>query len=247
MLSSSPSTAAAVTTDNGILFFDSNWRKISSAAHQYSRISAFAYDEVLGKLYFTDIDHPEFRLFALDYDDTDELHKVTKLLPKSSQTAYISGMTFDHLERRLYWTEKGTRSIYFVEIDTLLNAARARGNVKNDSGTNMTANTTETSGSSPVQLVATVEPDHELAGLAIDECRRHLYWTNSYPKTSNIVRASLNGTILNVHEDQVYVPKGITVDHYRNRLYWVEKKYGRGYTIESADLEVNDQRTLQSG
>uniref|UniRef100_A0A182SYZ1 EGF-like domain-containing protein n=1 Tax=Anopheles maculatus TaxID=74869 RepID=A0A182SYZ1_9DIPT len=30
-------------------------------------------------------------------------------------------------------------------------------------------------------------------------------------------------------------------------MYWVEKKYGRGYTIESADLEVNDQRTLQSG
>uniref|UniRef100_A0A182U2N8 Uncharacterized protein n=1 Tax=Anopheles melas TaxID=34690 RepID=A0A182U2N8_9DIPT len=120
-----PREAAAVTTDNGILFFDSNWRKISSAAHQYSRISAFAYDEVLGKLYFADLDHPEYRLFALDYDDTDELHKVTKLLPKSAQTAYISGMAFDHLERRLYWTEKGTRSVYYVAIDDLLSSTRS--------------------------------------------------------------------------------------------------------------------------
>ncbi|XP_308749.5 protein cueball isoform X2 [Anopheles gambiae] len=245
--------AAAVTTDNGILFFDSNWRKISSAAHQYSRISAFAYDEVLGKLYFADLDHPEYRLFALDYDDTDELHKVTKLLPKSAQTAYISGMAFDHLERRLYWTEKGTRSVYYVAIDDLLSSTRSAAAAANGTAAaaatavEATTSASPPSSSSPVQLVATVQPDHELAGLAIDECRRHLYWTNCYPKTSNIVRAAMNGTVLNVHEEQVYLPKGITVDHYRNRLYWVEKKYGRRYTIESADLEVNDQRTLQTG
>ncbi|XP_053674424.1 protein cueball [Anopheles nili] len=232
---------AAVTTDNGILFFDSNWRKLSSAAHQYSRISAFAYDEVLGKLYFADLDHPEYRLFALDYDNTDELHKITKLWPKTAQTSTITGMAFDHLERRLYWTEKHTRSVYSVEIDAVLNSTRVAGGKVNETA----------SGDDPVSLlvrtVATVEPDHELAGLAIDECRRHLYWTNCYPKTSNIVRAAMNGTVLNVHEEHVYLPKGITVDHYRNRLYWVEKKYGRRYTIESADLEVNDQRTLQTG
>uniref|UniRef100_A0A182Q847 Protein cueball n=1 Tax=Anopheles farauti TaxID=69004 RepID=A0A182Q847_9DIPT len=232
------------------MFFDSNWRKISSAAHQYSRISAFAYDEVLGKLYFTDLDHPEYRLFALDYDDTDELHKVTKLLPKSSQTEYISGMAFDHLERRLYWAEKSSRSVYYVPIDALLSnsSSRAKAAAANDTG-NGQSSTTAGDGSSttPVRIVATVDPDHELAGLAIDECRRHLYWTNSYLKTSNIARAAMNGTVLNVHEEQVYLPRGITVDHYRNRLYWVEKKYGRRYTIESADLEVNDQHTLQTG
>uniref|UniRef100_A0A182N2X3 Protein cueball n=1 Tax=Anopheles dirus TaxID=7168 RepID=A0A182N2X3_9DIPT len=242
---------AAVTTDNGILFFDSNWRKISSAAHQYSRISAFAYDEVLGKLYFADLDHPEYRVFALDYDDTDELHKVTKLLPKSSETEYISGMAFDHLERRLYWAEKGSRSVYYVAIDALLtnSSSRAKASVANETSTQSSTASegSPSSSSSPVQVVATVDPDHELAGLAIDECRRHLYWTNSYLTTSNIARAAMNGTVLNVHEEQVYLPRGITVDHYRNRLYWVEKKYGRRYTIESADLEVNDQRTLQTG
>ncbi|XP_053664940.1 protein cueball [Anopheles marshallii] len=243
--------AATVTTDNGILFFDSNWRKISSAAHQYSRISAFAYDEVLGKLYFSDLDHLEYRLFALDYDDTDELHKITKLVLKSPQTAYISGMAFDHLDRRLYWTEKRTRSIYYVEIDALLNSSRSGRSVTNETGTTTTppngAGNTSGGSSSLIHLVTTVEPDHELAGLAIDECRRHLYWTNCYLKTSNIVRASMNGTVLNMHEDQVYLPKGITVDHYRNRLYWVEKKFGRRYTIESANLEVNDQHTLHTG
>lgn len=242
-----------MTTDNGILFFDSNWRKVSSAAHQYSRISAFAYDEVLGKLYFADLDHPEYRLFALDYDDADELHKVTKLWPKSPETAYISGMAFDHLDRKLYWTEKGTRSVYSIEVDPLLARAAATGPRGSSAGTNETTATESDDAVTTVpalpspHTVATVEPDHELAGIAIDECRRHLYWTNAYPKTSNIVRAAMNGTVLNMHEDQVYLPKGITVDHYRNRLYWVEKKYGRRYSIESADLEVNDQRTLLTG
>ncbi|XP_052860006.1 protein cueball [Anopheles cruzii] len=238
---------AAVTTDNGILFFDSNWRKISSAAHQYSRISAFAYDEVMGKLYFADLDHPEHRIFALDYDDADELHRVSKLLPTSTETAYITGMAFDHLERKLYWTEKLSRSVYSVAIDPLLRSGEAASlDVGTNSNSRDTRDAKPSTANSP-QVIATVGFDHELAGLAIDECRRHLYWTNCYPKTSNIVRADLNGTILNVHENQVYFPKGITVDHYRNRLYWVEKKYGRRYSIESADLEVNDQHTLLTG
>ncbi|XP_050090380.1 protein cueball [Anopheles aquasalis] len=254
---------AAVTTDNGIQFFDSDWRKIASAAHQYSRISAFTYDEVMGKLYFVDLDHPEYRIFALDYDANDELHRVTKLLPVSAQTAAITGMAFDHLERKLYWAERTSRSIYSLAIDPLLSRNASRTTAVSAPAITSTpvpesvivtekttATTTTTTANSATidqpQLIATVEPNHELAGLAIDECRRMLYWTNGYVQTSNIVQATLNGTILNVHEENVYKPKGITIDHYQNRLYWVEKKYGRRYAIESANLDVSDQRTLLS-
>ncbi|KFB47027.1 AGAP007023-PA-like protein [Anopheles sinensis] len=226
---------AAVTTDNGILFFDSNWQKISSAAHQYTRLSAFAYDEVLGKLYFSDLNDPEYRVCALEYDDKEHVnHKVTKLLPYSPETTAIGGMAFDHLERKLYWTEKTTHKIYSIEIDPLLDGAALR----NQGEANVTL---------PLpKIVATVEQDDDLAGIAIDECRRHLYWTNSYLQRSNIVRAAMNGTILNTHEEGVYQPRGITIDHYRNRLYWVEKRYGRRYNIESTDLEITNLTTLIS-
>lgn len=218
---------AIVTTDSGILFFDSNWTEVSSGGHQFQHISAFAYDEVKRKIYFADLKDPHYRIFSLDANPQEEYHKVKKLLPKSDQTAYVTGLAFDHLERKLYWTEKGTHSVYSADVDKL------------DSSTNATDET--------VHLVAQVEEDHDLAALTIDECRRNLFWTNSYLRTSNIVRAAMNGTILNTHSEDVYRPNGITVDHFSNRIYWVEKKYGRAFTIESANLEVDDQQTFLSG
>lgn len=216
---------AVITTDSGILFFDQNWTQISSGGHQFQHISAFAYDEVKQKLYFSDLKDPNFRLFSLDTNPHEEYHKVTKLLPKSDETAYITGLAFDHLDRKLYWTEKGTHSVYSVEIDKLgANDTRAH-----------------------INVVAQVEEDHDLAALTIDECRRHLYWTNSFLKNSYIVRATMNGSILNSHSEDVYQPKGISVDHYNNRVYWVEKKYGRAFTIESANLEVGNQQTFLTG
>lgn len=218
---------AVITTDSGILFFDRNWTQISSGGHQFQHISAFAYDEVTRNLYFSDLKDPNFRLFSLDTNPHEEYHKITKLLPKLDETAYISGLAFDHLERKLYWTEKGTHSVYSAEVDKL-------GKSTNDSR-------------ALINLVARAEEDHDLAALAIDECHRHLYWTNSFLKTSNIVRAAMNGSVLNSHTEDVYQPKGITIDYFSNRIYWVEKKYGRAFSIESANLEVEDQKTFLNG
>uniref|UniRef100_A0A8D7ZYA3 Protein cueball n=2 Tax=Culex pipiens TaxID=7175 RepID=A0A8D7ZYA3_CULPI len=214
-----------ITTDSGILFFDQNWTQVSSGGHQFQHISAFAYDEVKQKLYFSDLKDPKFRIFSLDANPQEEYHKVTKLLPKSDETAYITGLVFDHLERKLYWTERGTHALYSVEVDKI-------GNV--------------TDAGSLISTVTKVEDNHDLAGLAIDECRRHLYWTNSYLQTSNVVRATMAGKVLNSHTEDVYEPKGIAVDHYSNRIYWVEKKFGRAFSIQSVNLEVEDVKTFIS-
>lgn len=218
---------AVITTDSGILFFDRNWTQISSGGHQFQHISAFAYDEVKRKIYFSDLKDPSFRLFSLDVNPHEEYHKITKLLPKSDETAYITGLAFDHLDRKLYWTEKGTHSVYSAEVDKI-------GTSTNDSH-------------AMIKLVAQVEEDHDLAALSIDECHRYLYWTNSFLKTSSIVRADMNGSIVNRHTEDVYQPKGISIDYYSNRIYWVEKKYGRAFTIQSANLDVEDQRTFLTG
>ncbi|KFB47029.1 AGAP007023-PA-like protein [Anopheles sinensis] len=77
--------------------------------------------------------------------------------------------------------------------------------------------------------------------------RRHLYWTNSQPSTSNIVQAMKNGTILNTHQKDVFLPRGIIIDHYANKVYWVEKKYGDEYSIESSDLELKNLSTMHTG
>lgn len=215
---------AVLTTDDGVLFFDRNWTQISSGAHQFQHISAFAFDEVKQKLYFSDLKDPKYRIFSLDTNPNDEYHKVTKLLPKTDETGYITGLAFDHLERKLYWTEKGTHSVYSVEVDKL--------EAKTSDATSL------------VKIVTQIEDNHDLAALTIDECRRHLYWTNSYLRTSNVVRAAMNGTVLNSHTEDVYEPRGIAVDHYSNRIYWVEKKYGRAFTIESVNLEVEDMQTF---
>ncbi|XP_058837848.1 protein cueball isoform X2 [Topomyia yanbarensis] len=218
---------AVITTDSGILFFDKNWTQISSGGHQFQHISAFAYDEVKSKLYFSDLKDPNYRLFSLDTNPEEEYHKITKLLPKLDETAYITGLVFDHLERKLYWTERGTHSVYAAEVDKL-------GSNGNDSH-------------ALIQLVTQVEEDHDLAALTIDECRRHLYWTNSFLKTSSIVQAAMNGSVLKSYQKDVYQPKGISIDHYNNRIYWVEKKYGRAFSIESADLEIENQQTFLTG
>lgn len=222
---------AVVTTDSGILFFDKNWTQISSGGHQFQHISAFAYDEVKRKIYFSDLKDPSYRIFSLDTNPEEEYHKVVKLLPKSDRTGYITGLAFDHLERKLYWTEKGTHSVYSVEVDKLGAPAAAAANATDGL----------------INLVAQVEENHDLAALTIDECRRHLYWTNSYLQTSSIVRAAMNGTVLDAHKEDVYEPRGISVDHYNNRIYWVEKKYGRAFTVESANLEVQDKQTFLRG
>lgn len=216
---------AIITTDSGILFFDQNWSQVSSGGHQFQQISAFAYDEVKQKLYFSDLKDPKFRIFSLDANPQEEYHKVTKLLPKSDETALITGLVFDHLERKLYWTEQGTHALYSVEVDKLGNGTDA-GNL--------------------IRTVTNVEYNHNLAGLAIDECRRHLYWTNSYLQTSNVVRATMDGKVLNSHTEDVYEPRGIAVDQYSNRIYWVEKKFGRAFSIQSVNLEVEDVKTFIS-
>ncbi|XP_055610242.1 protein cueball [Uranotaenia lowii] len=218
---------AIITTSSGILFFDQNWKQISSGGHQFQQISAFAYDEVKQLLYFSDLKDPAFRIFALDTNPQEEYHKVVKLLPKADQTAYISGLAFDHLERKLYWTEKGTHAVYSVRVDEL------------DRSSNESLKL--------IQKVAEVDEEDDLAALTIDECRRHLYWTNSFLKTSNIVQAAMNGTVLTSHSEEVFQPKGITIDHYNDRIYWVEKKFGRAFTIQSATLNINDTKLFHSG
>ncbi|XP_055531122.1 protein cueball [Wyeomyia smithii] len=219
---------AMITTDSGIFFFDKNWTQISSGGHQFQHISAFAYDEVKNVIYFSDLKDPNFRLFAMDADPLEEYHKVVKLLPKMDETAYITGLTFDHLERKLYWTERGTRSVYSVDVDK----------VKTTSANESQA---------LIKLVAKVEDDHELASLIVDECRRHLYWTNSFLKTSSIDQSTMNGSRLKSYQQDVYQPKGISIDHYKNRIYWVEKKYGRVFSIESADLDMENPQTFLKG
>lgn len=215
---------AIVTTAGGILYFDHSWKQISSGGHQFGNISAFAYDEVRQLLYFSDLNDPHYRLFAMDTNLQDDRHKVIKLLPKLNETEEISGLAYDHLESKLYWTEKRTHSVYSATID------------------NLDRNINET-----IKLITRVESDHILAALAIDECRRHLYWTNSFQQKSNIVSAAMNGSIVNSYTEDVFQPMGISIDYFSDRIYWVEKKFGRAFTIESANLQIENKQTFLTG
>lgn len=87
-------------------------------------------------------------------------------------------------------------------------------------------------------------------GIAVDPCRRKIYYTNSNHTNPSIERASLDGSnqeilISNKGSDKIlFMPIGIAVDQFSERIYWVDNLEGNHFAVESASLDGTDRRTL---
>lgn len=211
----------AVTTKNKIIFYDDNWSTITSAAHQFDELSAIAFDESEEEVYFNDQLHNNGSIFSIKLSQIDENHSTERILSRT-QNETIVGMTFDPVDRILYWTDTKNRKIYKLSADD--------------------------ENAKPEILFDFINEDTIPDGIAIDICRRKLYWTNSNHKKPSIERSSLNGNKRETIVDtNLFLPHGIVVDQDTNRLYWVVDQEGSHYSVESSNFDGTDRQLIVSG
>lgn len=205
----------AVSTQKQINFYASDWKLVTTAAHQFDELSAIAFDETEEMIYFNDQQHSNGTIFSLKLSD-DENHRIEKIVQQTKNET-VQGIAFDPLERKLYWTDATNRIIYQKHIDT------------NEEPSVL------------IQLSKTKMP----YGIAIDICRRKLYWTNANHRSPSIERISLDGskyeTLINA---ELFLPKGIVIDQYTKRIFWVDDLAGDHYSVESAALDGTDRRNV---
>lgn len=211
----------AVTTRGLITFYDSSWNQTTTAAHQFNGLNALTFDETEETLYFTTHDGNNGSIFSLKLSTDDYTHQVEKILHKTDGEV-IEGLAFDLFERDLYWTDSREKIIYQANVDKTVEP----------------------------KVLLKFTNDRIPRGIAIDPCRRRIYYTNSNHTNPSIESAMMDGSdqqvlISNRGDDKIlFMPIGITVDQFSKRIYWVDNLEGNHFAVESAALDGTDRRTL---
>lgn len=213
----------AVVTKGKIVFYDETWAVLESAAHQFNSLSAITFDEVKERIFFNDHQHNNGSIFSLKVPITKgNPHIIENIVTRTSNES-ISGLAYDPLDENLYWTDNAHKKIFSYPVNAPENT---QPKVLFDFNNSSTL------------------PD----GIAIDICRRKLYWTNSNNSEPSIHVASLNGedeqSIINTG---LYFPHGIVVDQLTDRIYYVVDQMGVFFTIESAKLDGSDREIVYKG
>lgn len=245
-----------MTVKSRIIFFDENWKEIKSSAHQFDQLSAITFDEAEEVVYFNDQKYNNGgNIYALRMlmnqesgeDDGDQLiynntinehresaasvsngkHLIQKIVQRNpdKKDKLITSIAYDPLNRLIYWVDKKERKIYFKSID--------------DNRNNYTAH----------KILIDFKDEATIPdGVAIDICRRKLYWTNSNFSNATIECIDLDGTNRKlIVKDRLYMPHGIVVDQLSARIFWVVDQQGMHYTVESANLDGSDRRIVVRG
>lgn len=204
-----------MSTKKQINFYTSDWKPVTSAAHQFDELSAITFDETEEIIYFNDQQHNNGTIFSLKLS-ADDNHRVERIVQKT-ENEFVQGIAFDPLERMLYWTDSGNKVIYQMDIDHKTQPT----------------------------ILYTLSDDKIPHGIAIDICRRKLYWTNANHRAPSIERISLDGSKYEVLiTADLFMPKGIVVDQFSKRIFWVDDLEGNHYSVESANLDGTDRRNI---
>lgn len=179
-------------------------------------MTALAFDEVDETLYFNDQIHNNETIFSLKLS-SNQNHYVERVVNKTKNEK-VQGIAFDPLERTLYWTDTTNGIIYQMN----LNSGKQEPTVL-------------------IKLTNSKKPH----GIALDLCHRKLYWTNANIMSSSIERISLDGSNYEILiEKDLYMPRGIVVDQYTHRIFWVDDLQGEHFSVESANLDGGDRKYL---
>lgn len=213
----------AVTAKTKIVFYDEHWREITSSAHQFDQLSAIAFDETEEIVYFADRLHNNGSIFSLKIPTgQDDPHVIEKIVQRT-QKETITGIAYDPLNRNIFWADQLNRKIHFVSIDAHENDL-------------------------PKTLIDFANEENIPDGIAIDICRRKIYWTNSNFNNASIERMDLNGERREVIVNKdLYLPRGIVVDQLSDRIYWVVDQQGMHFTVESSLLDGSDREIIVKG
>ncbi|XP_062131296.1 protein cueball [Drosophila sulfurigaster albostrigata] len=209
----------AVTLRSKILFLDKQMQIIASAAHEYEELSALTFDESEELIYFNDKKHQNGSIFSLRHDAAASSAIVEQAVQRTGNES-VAGLAFDPLNRNLYWADMHKAQILFASIDTLAKEP-------------------------PKVLVDLHVEGGRPDGVAVDICRRKLYWTNCKIGHASVERIGLDGknreTLI---QDDIDMPRGIAVDQVTDRLYWIDDKNGIFFAVESSKLDGSDRQLV---
>uniref|UniRef100_W8ADQ4 Protein cueball n=1 Tax=Ceratitis capitata TaxID=7213 RepID=W8ADQ4_CERCA len=213
----------AVTTPSKIYFYDEHWKEVTTSAHQFEYLAGITFDEAEEKIYFSDNRQNNGSIFSLiiphDYEDP---HLIDKMVQRTNNEE-IHSLAYDPLERNLYWSDMVSRKIYMISVD-------AKESIK------------------PKVFIDFANEGILPDGIAIDFCRRLLFWTNSNFTSATIERIGLDGkdrkVIVNTN---MYAPHGIVVDQLTDRIYYVVDQQGIHFSVESANLDGTDRQIILKG
>ncbi|CAB3247730.1 unnamed protein product [Arctia plantaginis] len=207
----------AVTTGNQLEFYSNNTKTYSEGV-QFKDLTALAYDAVHNMLLFADKQNDNASIFSY-YLAT----KKNQALVRRRSYENIHGLAFDPVKGMLFWTDTIDRSIYWISM-------------KPGSTNDLYGN-----------LLITMDDEIPRA-IAVDSCRGYIYWTNTNIMKPTIERARFNGTEREVLIDSdIYMPVSIAIDQMTKKIYWADDKEGIHYSIESADLDGKNRKTLLVG
>ncbi|KAF5277465.1 hypothetical protein FQR65_LT03802 [Abscondita terminalis] len=132
----------------------------------------------------------------------------------------VLGLAIDPITDVLYWTDSLNKTINYVSLNDPLRESKVFIRFNN-------------------------QIPHDVS---IDVCRRYIYWTNSDIYNATIERASLvDQKIEVIIAKDLFMPTGITVDHFSQRIVWADKREGIYYRIESAKLDGTQREIMFEG
>ncbi|XP_034480413.1 protein cueball [Drosophila innubila] len=209
----------AVTLKSKILFLDRNMLTVASAAHEYDELSALAFDEAEEMIYFNDQQHQNGSIFSLRRDPRAASHIVEQAVQRTGNES-VAGLAYDPLNRNLFWADMDQHKIFFASIDTMYTDP-------------------------PMVLVDLSAEGGRPDGVAVDICRRQLYWTNCKVNNASVERIGLDGTgRVKIVKDDIDMPRGIVVDQLTDRLFWIDDKNGIFFAVESSRLDGSDRQLV---
>ncbi|KAH8347138.1 hypothetical protein KR059_005777, partial [Drosophila kikkawai] len=209
----------AVTLRTKIQFMDSSWQTIATAAHEFDELSALTFDETEELIYFNDLKHKNGSIFSLRRDALAASHVAEQAIKRTGNES-VGGLAYDPLNRNLFWSDTQQRKIFFASIDSEV-------------------------GETPKVLVDLSQEGGRPDGVAVDVCRRKLYWTNSNITHPSVERIDLDGSNRTVIiSTNIDMPKGIVVDQLSDRLFWIDDLKGVFFAVESSRMDGSDRQVV---
>lgn len=206
---------------NGIKLYSSDWKELGEAASGLKGVSSIVYDEIGDQIYFTVISSVENgSIYTLARDRMDPSKYVPQVgfVEKIHENEKIRSIAFDPFERHLFWIDEKLGIINRLDVKQ------------------------------PKALPVAWRTFEEGTprALAVDVCRRYLYWTFVGVNGTHIERAALSG----IKEPEILIdehlnnPVAVEIDQLSNRMFWIDQEKGSEVSVESADLHGGDRRTL---
>ncbi|KAH8379356.1 hypothetical protein KR009_004351, partial [Drosophila setifemur] len=209
----------AVTLRTKIQFMDSSWQTMATAAHEFDELSALTFDESEELIYFNDRLHQNGSIFSLRRDMLSASHVAEQAIQRTGNET-VGGLAYDPLNRNLFWSDILQRKIFFASVDS-------------------------PAGQAPKVLVDLSQEGGRPEGVAVDVCRRKLYWTNSNITHPSVERVDLDGNNRTVIIDSnIDMPKGIVVDQLSDRLFWIDDLKGVFFAVMSSKLDGSDRQLV---